>query len=63
MLLFFKRIFCYFSLQLPIESQFVSRLSDCLNAECVLGTVQSVKEAVDWLGKKGGVSHSVWMIV
>nr|XP_022344638.1 U5 small nuclear ribonucleoprotein 200 kDa helicase-like [Crassostrea virginica] len=36
--------------QLPIESQFVSRLSDCLNAECVLGTVQSVKEAVDWLG-------------
>lgn len=36
--------------QLPIESQFVSRISDCLNAECVLGTVQSVKEAVDWLG-------------
>lgn len=36
--------------QLPIESQFVSRMSDCLNAECVLGTVQSVKEAVDWLG-------------
>ncbi|XP_061184302.1 U5 small nuclear ribonucleoprotein 200 kDa helicase-like isoform X1 [Saccostrea echinata] len=36
--------------QLPIESQFISRAADCLNAECVLGTVQSVKEAVDWLG-------------
>lgn len=36
--------------QLPIESQFISRLADCLNAEIVLGTVQNVKEAVDWLG-------------
>lgn len=37
--------------QLPIESQFISKLSDNLNAEVVLGTVQNVKEAVDWLGK------------
>ncbi|XP_063432226.1 U5 small nuclear ribonucleoprotein 200 kDa helicase-like [Mytilus trossulus] len=36
--------------QLPIESQFVSKLPDMLNAEVVLGTVQSVKDAVDWLG-------------
>lgn len=38
--------------QLPIESQFISKLSDNLNAEVVLGTVQNVKEAVDWLGKR-----------
>jgi pre-mRNA-splicing helicase BRR2 len=36
--------------QLPIESQFISRLADNLNAEIVLGTVQNVKEAVTWLG-------------
>lgn len=36
--------------QLPIESQFISRLADNLNAEIVLGTVQNVKEAVNWLG-------------
>lgn len=35
--------------QLPIESQFVSRLADNLNAEIVAGTVQSVPEAVEWL--------------
>ena len=37
--------------QLPVESQFVSKLADNLNAEVVLGTVQSAKEAVHWLGK------------
>mgnify|MGYP005990180507 CR=1 FL=1 len=36
--------------QLPIESQFVKRLPDMLNAEVVLGTVLSVKEAASWLG-------------
>lgn len=36
--------------QLPIESQFVRKLADNLNAEIVLGTVQNVKEAVEWLG-------------
>lgn len=36
--------------QLPIESQFISRLSDNLNAEIVLGTVQNIDEAVNWLG-------------
>ncbi|KAJ9088373.1 Pre-mRNA-splicing helicase BRR2 [Entomophthora muscae] len=36
--------------QLPIESQFVSRLSDNLNAEIVLGTVRSRDDAVEWLG-------------
>ena len=37
--------------QLPIESQFVSKLADNLNAEIVLGTVQSVKDAAHWLGE------------
>lgn len=37
--------------QLPIESQFISKMADNLNAEIVLGTVQNVKEAVDWLGE------------
>ncbi|XP_020102625.1 DExH-box ATP-dependent RNA helicase DExH12-like [Ananas comosus] len=36
--------------QLPIESQFVSRLADQLNAEIVLGTVQNAREACHWLG-------------
>uniref|UniRef100_A0A0E0P155 RNA helicase n=1 Tax=Oryza rufipogon TaxID=4529 RepID=A0A0E0P155_ORYRU len=36
--------------QLPIESQFISRLADHLNAEIVLGTIQNVREACTWLG-------------
>ncbi|KAH0969524.1 hypothetical protein GBA52_028609 [Prunus armeniaca] len=35
--------------QLPIESQFVSKLADQLNAEIVLGTVQNAREASNWL--------------
>ncbi|KAJ3381344.1 DEIH-box ATPase [Entophlyctis sp. JEL0112] len=36
--------------QLPIESQFVSRLADNLNAEIVLGSIRNRDEAVQWLG-------------
>lgn len=36
--------------QLPIESQFVSRLIDNLNAEIVLGSVRNRDEGVQWLG-------------
>ena len=36
--------------QLPIESQLVKKLPDCLNAEVVLGTITNIKDAVDWLG-------------
>ena len=36
--------------QLPIESQFMTRLIDHLNAEIVMGAVQNVREAADWLG-------------
>lgn len=36
--------------QLPVESQMVSKLADVLNAELVLGTIQNVKDAVNWLG-------------
>ena len=36
--------------QLPIESQFVSRLVDNLNAEIVLGNVRNRDEGVEWLG-------------
>eukprot|EP00755_Sulcionema_specki_P005502 Sspe_Gene.4860::Locus_1611_Transcript_1_1_Confidence_1.000_Length_6620::g.4860::m.4860/K12854/SNRNP200, BRR2; pre-mRNA-splicing helicase BRR2 len=36
--------------QLPIESQFITRLVDQLNAEIVLGTVQNTKDANHWLG-------------
>ncbi len=35
--------------QLPIESQFVSKLADNLNAEIVLGTIRNRDEAVQWL--------------
>ena len=37
------------NLQLPVESQFIKSLPDHLNAEVVLGTVQSLEEAADWL--------------
>ncbi|XP_046850049.1 U5 small nuclear ribonucleoprotein 200 kDa helicase-like [Xenia sp. Carnegie-2017] len=36
--------------QLPVESHFIDKLADSLNAEIVLGTVQNAKEAVNWLG-------------
>jgi pre-mRNA-splicing helicase BRR2 len=36
--------------QLPIESQFASRLVDNLNAEIVLGNVRDRDEGVEWLG-------------
>jgi len=36
--------------QLPIESQFITKLADNLNAEVVLGTVQTLEEATQWLG-------------
>ena len=36
--------------QLPIESQYVTKLADNLNAEVVLGTVQTAAEGVAWLG-------------
>ncbi len=35
--------------QLPIESQFISKIFDNLNAEIVLGTVQNAKDAIEWL--------------
>jgi activating signal cointegrator complex subunit 3 len=35
--------------QNPIESQFISHLTDNLNAEIVLGTVSTVAEACSWL--------------
>jgi pre-mRNA-splicing helicase BRR2 len=38
------------NLQLPVESQLIKTLPDHLNAEIVLGTIQTISEAVDWLG-------------
>jgi len=35
--------------QLPVESQYVAKLADNLNAEIVSGTVQNVKDAANWL--------------
>jgi len=37
------------NIQLPIESQLIKTLPDHLNAEIVLGTVQTIQDAVDWL--------------
>jgi hypothetical protein len=48
-----KELHYYLSLlqeQLPIESQFVKKLADVLNAEVVLGSVQNLREAAAWLG-------------
>jgi pre-mRNA-splicing helicase BRR2 len=38
------------NVQLPIESQFIGKLADHMNAEIVLGTIKNRQEAVDWLG-------------
>jgi len=38
------------NLQLPVESQLIKSLADHLNAEIVLGAVQTIREAVGWLG-------------
>lgn len=37
------------NLQLPVESQLIKSLANSLNAEVVLGSVQSVEDGVDWL--------------
>jgi pre-mRNA-splicing helicase BRR2 len=37
------------NLQLPVESQLIKTLPDHLNAEVVLGTVQTIEEAAEWL--------------
>jgi pre-mRNA-splicing helicase BRR2 len=39
-----------FNAQLPIESQYVAAIPDNLNAEIVLGSVQSLQDAAAWLG-------------
>jgi pre-mRNA-splicing helicase BRR2 len=36
--------------QLPIESQFIGKLADNLNAEIVLGNIRSRDDGVEWLG-------------
>ncbi|RUS26117.1 Sec63 Brl domain-containing protein [Jimgerdemannia flammicorona] len=36
--------------QLPIESQFIAKLADNLNAEIVLGSIRNRDDAVQWLG-------------
>ena len=36
--------------QLPVESQMIKKLPDALNADVVMGAVQNMKEAIDWLG-------------
>lgn len=36
--------------QLPVESQMIAKLPDMLNAEIVLGTINNISEAIDWLG-------------
>lgn len=38
-----------FNQQLPIESQYVRTIPDNLNAEIVLGTVQTLQDAAEWL--------------
>ncbi|CAN7041773.1 unnamed protein product [Brassica rapa subsp. trilocularis] len=51
----YSKVQFYLSLmneQLPIESQFISKLADQLNAEIALGTVQNAREACHWLGYK-----------
>ncbi|CAM9294568.1 unnamed protein product, partial [Chrysoparadoxa australica] len=36
--------------QLPVESQYIKKIHDHMNAEIVRGTISNVAQAVDWLG-------------
>lgn len=36
--------------QLPVESQFIKRLPDMMNAEIVLGNIASIRDAITWIG-------------
>lgn len=38
------------NMQVPLESQMLKMLPDQLNAEIVLGSVNNIKDAVNWLG-------------
>lgn len=38
------------NLQLPVESQLIKSLPDHMNAEIALGSIQSISEAIHWLG-------------
>lgn len=47
-----KELVYYLSLlneQLPVESQYIAKLPDNLNAEIVSGTIQNAKDAAEWL--------------
>lgn len=47
-----KELQFYLSLlnqQLPIESQLISRITDIVNAEIVLGTINSIDDLITWL--------------
>lgn len=35
--------------QLPIESQMIAKLPDIMNGEIVLGNIQNINDAVEWL--------------
>lgn len=37
--------------QLPVESRLISRLPEFINAECVIGNIESLRDAVDWLSE------------
>jgi len=48
----YDKLFYYLRIltnQIPIESKFIDRLADHLNAEIVLGTVGNMKDAIVWL--------------
>ena len=47
---------CLLLQQIPIESQFLARLEDHLNAEIALGTILNVGEAITWL------SYTYWYV-
>lgn len=37
--------------QLPVESKLIGRLPDFINSECVIGNIESLEDAVDWLSE------------
>lgn len=37
--------------QLPVESKLICRLAETINAECVVGNIESLSDAVNWLSE------------
>lgn len=49
-----SQVYFYMSLmteQLPVESRLIGRLPEFINAECVIGSIQSLEDSIKWISE------------